>query len=1055
MPAPHSTSGARSGSFVGSMGGSITALSSSSGGEMVRPIAHKIRDPIATGAIFRASMDALRSPVPRLMNAQAAARRSVHFAEPASPAGAPQASPARVAGGGASPANDRFGAVSSRFDSLYFKSPTPKVLKGRVVSTTLLAPSALSSRSEAGAGGGSSASEEDMELVDVRPTPPPAPLPPHLPLPLSPPPSCSPSLALARSRSCSLLLLLVLSLPLALHLALRAVGRAFRRSAPACVCGARVRRAGGRAGGRRRMPRRRRRRRSRQPRRALALRPMLPPRGARALGRGHAGKAQDAAAGGRSRRRLSRARWRWGGRGGGSAGGQADSDGGEAGRGAKRSSVKVLVQWNARFKRSSRGEMGVIVEGFLVDPSGGARTAAALQWRTSFIVERETATRVKTASGSLYVLQGAADLASGQDWPLPVLLLKRFAHGFPADFQDLVAVADEEASKAEALAALEGADSDDGPDAAELAPAGPAARKRGRPKKDAGAGAPPAKRGRPPREPAASAEAPGRAKAKGAERRGAGQSAGGKAAGKGGGRRQRAAAEAKEEEEELVAEAVEALATSRSGRKMQPPREFWRGQAPVYHDGALVAVSPGKRDALAAHARGRAAVPKPRRAAARALQPAAAARPAGAAPAQVPAGSKGPGRPRGKAAGKADARKDAAGEGAALGEAEAGAEGGEEAEAEGEEAEEAFLRNESARRAGGGAGGWSAEEQAALSRAYRTVAPDAADFWEQVARGVPGRAPEECFAQHARAFPTPAAVARRARKRPASPAVLDQRRSSVAGGGDALPRVHGGAGGENGDGGEGGENSGEGGGEGGGVGGGEGSGEGGEGDGLRVAGLKGTNARKREVRHLLARVDREHADDIFESTPFKTTPLRAISSIAARLAPHAHAAAPSPDAPSEAQTPSGARGPPARASLGTSPGLLHSPVPPPPNPPPLPIRVPLPYPSSRPSMPSLVQGIHGRDGLDAYIDRARARARVGAKKAEKEEERRRAAAAEVPREERLAREAASAQAAAAAKLLGREQRRLKRDAARGEDGDEDGERDEDEDEDEDEIQGDE
>jgi len=677
--------------------------------------------------------------------------------------------------------------------------------------------------------------------------------------------------------------------------------------------------------------------------------------GGKSAGAGARGKGAGRGGGRQKQKASVKGKVAMGGAGGGSAGGQADSDGGEAGRGAKRSSVKVLVQWNARFKRSSRGEMGVIVEGFLVDPSGGARTAAALQWRTSFIVERETATRVKTASGSLYVLQGAADLASGQDWPLPVLLLKRFAHGFPADFQDLVAVADEEASKAEALAALEGADSDDGPDAAELAPAGPAARKRGRPKKDAGAGAPPAKRGRPPREPAASAEAPGRAKAKGAERRGAGQSAGGKAAGKGGGRRQRAAAEAKEEEEELVAEAVEALATSRSGRKMQPPREFWRGQAPVYHDGALVAVSPGKRDALAAHARGRAAVPKPRRAAARALQPAAAARPAGAAPAQVPAGSKGPGRPRGKAAGKADARKDAAGEGAALGEAEAGAEGGEEAEAEGEEAEEAFLRNESARRAGGGAGGWSAEEQAALSRAYRTVAPDAADFWEQVARGVPGRAPEECFAQHARAFPTPAAVARRARKRPASPAVLDQRRSSVAGGGDALPRVHGGAGGENGDGGEGGENSGEGGGEGGGVGGGEGGGEGGgkggEGDGLRVAGLKGTNARKREVRHLLARVDREHADDIFESTPFKTTPLRAISSIAARLAPHAHAAAPSPDAPSEAQTPSGARGPPARASLGTSPGLLHSPVPPPPTPHPCPYASPYRTPPHAPLCP--------------------------------------------------------------------------------------------------------
>ena len=53
MPAPHNGASTRGGAFGSSLGGGATALSSQQGGggDVVRPIAHKIRDPIATGLL--------------------------------------------------------------------------------------------------------------------------------------------------------------------------------------------------------------------------------------------------------------------------------------------------------------------------------------------------------------------------------------------------------------------------------------------------------------------------------------------------------------------------------------------------------------------------------------------------------------------------------------------------------------------------------------------------------------------------------------------------------------------------------------------------------------------------------------------------------------------------------------------------------------------------------------------------------------------------------------------------------------------------------------------
>ena len=76
--------------------------------------------------------------------------------------------------------------------------------------------------------------------------------------------------------------------------------------------------------------------------------------------------------------------------------------------------------------------------------------------------------------------------------------------------------------------------------------------------------------------------------------------------------------------------------------------------------------------------------------------------------------------------------------------------------------------------AGGGneSTAWSVESQKALAAAYTRVRPSVKDFWAQVAKFVPGKSAQECHDEHTKAFPTPAAVARKAddrRRRPATP----------------------------------------------------------------------------------------------------------------------------------------------------------------------------------------------------------------------------------------------------------------------------------------------
>ena len=90
---------------------------------VLRPVPKRARDPLATGAIFRALPASLRSPLPRLLSPQSrvlssAAKQQGHYAQPQQ----------HSAGGGST---GRFGHLASRFDELYSKSPTPKVLLSR------------------------------------------------------------------------------------------------------------------------------------------------------------------------------------------------------------------------------------------------------------------------------------------------------------------------------------------------------------------------------------------------------------------------------------------------------------------------------------------------------------------------------------------------------------------------------------------------------------------------------------------------------------------------------------------------------------------------------------------------------------------------------------------------------------------------------------------------------------------------------------------------------------------------------------------------------------
>ena len=72
-----------------------------------------------------------------------------------------------------------------------------------------------------------------------------------------------------------------------------------------------------------------------------------------------------------------------------------------------------------------------------------------MQWKTSFIQQRDSATRLRTTSGSIYVLHGRMDMGANKD--LSAEMAAKFKLGFPVNFKQLL-------SEAEALLALKAAD---------------------------------------------------------------------------------------------------------------------------------------------------------------------------------------------------------------------------------------------------------------------------------------------------------------------------------------------------------------------------------------------------------------------------------------------------------------------------------------------------------------------------------------------------------------------------------------------------------------------
>jgi hypothetical protein len=118
---------------------------------------------------------------------------------------------------------------------------------------------------------------------------------------------------------------------------------------------------------------------------------------------------------------------------------------------SNREKPKELKNWSIRLKRNSRGELGIIVEGTLTHaPPGNLQwKTSTMQWKTSFIQQRDSATRVRTTSGSIYVLHGRMDMGANKD--LSAEMAAKFKVGFPVNFKQLL-------SEAEALLALKAAD---------------------------------------------------------------------------------------------------------------------------------------------------------------------------------------------------------------------------------------------------------------------------------------------------------------------------------------------------------------------------------------------------------------------------------------------------------------------------------------------------------------------------------------------------------------------------------------------------------------------
>ena len=96
------------------------------GDAVLRPVPKRARDPLASGAIFRASPAALRSPMPQVLQSP---QSKVVWSGVGGATQQPMETGGQQSNEGAT---GRFGHLSRRFDELYSKSPTPRVLLSRM-----------------------------------------------------------------------------------------------------------------------------------------------------------------------------------------------------------------------------------------------------------------------------------------------------------------------------------------------------------------------------------------------------------------------------------------------------------------------------------------------------------------------------------------------------------------------------------------------------------------------------------------------------------------------------------------------------------------------------------------------------------------------------------------------------------------------------------------------------------------------------------------------------------------------------------------------------------
>ncbi|NXN56246.1 M18BP protein, partial [Rynchops niger] len=87
-----------------------------------------------------------------------------------------------------------------------------------------------------------------------------------------------------------------------------------------------------------------------------------------------------------------------------------------------------LTSWRIKVMD---GNTAIFVEGKRKDMKG-------LSWHSNAIVERIAQNRVRTSSGSIYLLQGNIDSASMRKEGFPYRFIKRFMYGFSKKWKEYV-----------------------------------------------------------------------------------------------------------------------------------------------------------------------------------------------------------------------------------------------------------------------------------------------------------------------------------------------------------------------------------------------------------------------------------------------------------------------------------------------------------------------------------------------------------------------------------------------------------------------------------------